>query len=289
MEGLVSVKVWTNSREFVHLDCFLAHVDGLSVVDLSCTNIECLPKSVTKLGNLSALLLGCCRRLKYVPSLETLKALRRLDLYHTRIRELPQGMEMLANLRYLDTETKDAYNFAIDEILPKLCRLQFLVLPLLLDFSIGPSAISVQNPVGDLELNFPDLGIYIPWLADLYKRTSFSLMDEVEEILGNNRLEDLRWLCSLSESELSKPFCPRNVTGRLFVSLDYDQSMEQQREMTVKHIGYMLDRRFFRGWLMEKGPEAKMRKLALMDVFAIFDHFIAMKLGVHFFLWYAIR
>ncbi|KAF3453611.1 hypothetical protein FNV43_RR04052 [Rhamnella rubrinervis] len=105
-------------------------MDGLSVVDLSCTNIECLPKSVTKLGNLSALLVGCCRSLKYVPSLETLKALRRLDLHHTRIRELPQGMEMLANLRYTDIETKDAYKFAIDGILPKLFRLQFLVLPL---------------------------------------------------------------------------------------------------------------------------------------------------------------
>ena len=61
-------------------DCFLAHMDGISVLDLSGTNIEYLPKSVTKLGNLSALLLGCRRSLKYVPSLETLQALWRLDL-----------------------------------------------------------------------------------------------------------------------------------------------------------------------------------------------------------------
>ncbi|KAJ9168577.1 hypothetical protein P3X46_020080 [Hevea brasiliensis] len=27
-------------------------------------------------------------------------------------------------------------------------------------------------------------------------------MDEVHEFLGNNRLEDVRWLCTLSESEL---------------------------------------------------------------------------------------
>ncbi|KAF3443209.1 hypothetical protein FNV43_RR12890 [Rhamnella rubrinervis] len=91
------------------------------------------------------------------------------------------------------------------------------------------------------------------------------------------------WLFGLMMQ--SKLFCPRNVAGRVFVSPDYNQSMEQQREMTMKRIGYLLDRGVFRGWLTEKGPEAEMRKLAFMDVLAIFDHSIAVKLGVHFFLW----
>lgn len=34
------------------------------------------------------------------------------------------------------------------------------------------------------------------------ENTSISAMDEVQEILGNNSLEDVTWLCSLSESEL---------------------------------------------------------------------------------------
>lgn len=72
----------------------------------------------------------------------------------------------------------------------------------------------------------------------------------------------------------------------MFVSPDYNQSMEQQREMTMKRIAYLLDRGVFEGWLTEKGVEAELRKLALHEVIGIYDHSLAVKLGVHFFLWY---
>ncbi|KAF3438300.1 hypothetical protein FNV43_RR21062 [Rhamnella rubrinervis] len=43
-----------------------------------------------------------CFLLKYMSSLENLKALRRLDLCRSGVRELPHGIDMLTNLRYLD-------------------------------------------------------------------------------------------------------------------------------------------------------------------------------------------
>ncbi|KAK4493557.1 hypothetical protein RD792_017863, partial [Penstemon davidsonii] len=41
----------------------------------------------------------------------------------------------------------------------------------------------------------------------------------------------------------------------------------------------------FEGWLTGKGFDAEMRKLALLEVIEIFDHSLAIKIGVHFFLW----
>lgn len=66
---------------------------------------------------------------------------------------------------------------------------------------------------------------------------------------------------------------------------DYNQTMEQQREMTMKRISYLLERGVFEGWLTAKGAEAELRKLALLEVTGIFDHSLAIKIGVHFFLW----
>ena len=67
---------------------------------------------------------------------------------------------------------------------------------------------------------------------------------------------------------------------------DYNQSMEQQREMTMKRIAYLLDRGVFRGWLTGDGPQEELRKLALHEVIGMYDHSLAVKLGVHIFLWY---
>lgn len=106
----------------------------------------------------------------------------------------------------------------------------------------------------------------------------------MRKVLDAHNLQDRDWLFGLMMQ--SKLFNPRNVAGRVFVSPDYNQSMEQQREMTMKRIGYLLDRGVFRGWLTEKGAEAEMRKFAFFEVIGMFDHSLAVKLGVHFFLWY---
>ncbi|KAL6286388.1 hypothetical protein ACE6H2_010778 [Prunus campanulata] len=106
---------------------------------------------------------------------------------------------------------------------------------------------------------------------------------EMRKLLDAHNLEDRDWLFGLMKQ--SKLFNPREAGGRVFVSPDYNQSMEQQREMTMKRIAYLLDRGVFEGWLTEKGVEAELRKLALHEVIGIYDHSLAVKLAVHFFSW----
>jgi disease resistance protein RPS2 len=81
-------------------DSFFKHLQGLKVLNLSCTAIRELPSSFSDLVNLTALYLRRCEKLKYIPSLAKLRELRKLDLRYTALEELPQGMEMLSNLRY---------------------------------------------------------------------------------------------------------------------------------------------------------------------------------------------
>uniref|UniRef100_A0A2N9HEX6 Rx N-terminal domain-containing protein n=1 Tax=Fagus sylvatica TaxID=28930 RepID=A0A2N9HEX6_FAGSY len=83
-------------------DSLFEHLHGLNVLDLSYTGIESLPNSVSNLENLTTLRLGRCGFLKHVPSLAKLTKLRKLDLEDTGITEVPHGLEMLVNLRYLD-------------------------------------------------------------------------------------------------------------------------------------------------------------------------------------------
>jgi hypothetical protein len=40
------------------------------------------------------------------------------------------------------------------------------------------------------------------WQSSDSQKSLITGMEEVEEVLGRNRLEDVSWLCSLSESEL---------------------------------------------------------------------------------------
>ncbi|XP_021898386.1 acyl-coenzyme A oxidase 3, peroxisomal-like isoform X2 [Carica papaya] len=106
---------------------------------------------------------------------------------------------------------------------------------------------------------------------------------EMRKLLDAHNLEDRDWLFGLMIQ--SKLFNPQKRGGRVFVSPDYNQSMEQQREMTMKRIAYFSDKGVFDGWLTEEGPKAELKKLAIFEVVGIYDHSLAIKLGVHFFLW----
>ncbi|KAL1184432.1 hypothetical protein V6Z11_A01G044200, partial [Gossypium hirsutum] len=108
-------------------ESFFQHMHSLSVLNLSYTSIEQLPNSVSNLETLNALVLRGCKELRYVPSLEKLKALRKLDLQGTGIEKVPKGLEMLANLTYLNLCT-ESLNVLPIAILPRLSCLQCLVL-----------------------------------------------------------------------------------------------------------------------------------------------------------------
>ncbi|KAM4125070.1 hypothetical protein ACB094_01G280600 [Castanea mollissima] len=106
---------------------FFVHMHALQVLDLSDTGLEILPDSVSGLENLTALLLRGCYRLKYVPSLAKMKVLMKLDFSHSGIREVPQGMEMLVSLKYLNLYARNL-EIIPSGILPKVTSLQFLMI-----------------------------------------------------------------------------------------------------------------------------------------------------------------
>ncbi|TKY66797.1 Acyl-coenzyme A oxidase 3 [Spatholobus suberectus] len=106
---------------------------------------------------------------------------------------------------------------------------------------------------------------------------------EMRRLMDGHNLEDRDWLFSVIVQ--SGLFNRRERAGRVFVCPDYNQSMEQQREATMRRIGYLLERGAFRGWLTGEGPQQELRKLALHEVIGMYDHSLAVKLGVHFFLW----
>ncbi|GLT47604.1 hypothetical protein SLA2020_212900 [Shorea laevis] len=106
-------------------ECFFANMPQLKFLDLSRTGIEVLPNSTCNLEYLTALILQGCNRLKRMPSLSKLKALKKLDLDGAGLREAPEGIEMLENLEYLDLFCPDL-RVPLRGKISKLFRLQYL-------------------------------------------------------------------------------------------------------------------------------------------------------------------
>ncbi|XP_066312895.1 acyl-coenzyme A oxidase 3, peroxisomal-like [Miscanthus floridulus] len=104
-------------------------------------------------------------------------------------------------------------------------------------------------------------------------------------LLDGHDLPARDWLFRvMEESPLFRS--PSARTGsRVFVGPDLNDGKEGQREATMRRIAYLKQRGVFRGWLTEDGADAELRKLALLDCIAIYDHSLAIKIGVHFFLW----
>ncbi|XP_050255975.1 putative disease resistance protein At4g10780 [Quercus robur] len=119
-------------RGYVNIipDSFFVHLHGLRVLHVDCLEFESLPNSVSDLKHLTSLRLINSFHIRRVPSLAKLTALRSLDLSGGSLEEIPHGLEMLVNLRYLNV---DSYNMnhkmMPPGILPKLCQLQVLKLP----------------------------------------------------------------------------------------------------------------------------------------------------------------
>ncbi|XP_021725257.1 LOW QUALITY PROTEIN: probable disease resistance protein At1g12280 [Chenopodium quinoa] len=86
-------------------DSFFVHMKALKVLNLSKTSIKRLPDSISELKNLRALLLEFCKRLHFVPSVVKLTSLRELDFsFCWSMKDVPHGMNQLAELRFLDLE-----------------------------------------------------------------------------------------------------------------------------------------------------------------------------------------
>ncbi|GLT96034.1 hypothetical protein SLE2022_136830 [Rubroshorea leprosula] len=98
----------------------------LKILDLSFNpKLRSLPISISQLVKLTVLLLRETS-LRRVPSLSDLRALKKLDLGGTEIKEVPKGLEMCTDLKYLDLSDLWGVNVAVDAILSNLFKLQQL-------------------------------------------------------------------------------------------------------------------------------------------------------------------
>ncbi|XP_019227730.1 PREDICTED: acyl-coenzyme A oxidase 3, peroxisomal isoform X1 [Nicotiana attenuata] len=141
--------------------------------------------------------------------------------------------------------------------------------------------LNQENPTPNSILqSFPCLSYNPPEFSE-----TFAVFDikEMRKLLDDHNLEDKDWLFGLMLQ--SNLFNPKIRGGKVFVCPDYNQSKEQQREITMRRIEYLLEHGVFKGWLTGNGPDDELRKLAFIDVVSIFDHSLSVKIGVHFFLW----
>ncbi|CAI9262062.1 unnamed protein product [Lactuca saligna] len=106
----------------------------------------------------------------------------------------------------------------------------------------------------------------------------------LRELLDGQNIADIDYMFNLMMQ--SNLFCPRERGGKVFVAPDFNQSMEQQREMTMRRIDYFKEMGVFDGWFSKKGHEGELWRFAVAETASVFDHSQAIKLGVHFFLWY---
>ncbi|KAH0722059.1 hypothetical protein KY289_005103 [Solanum tuberosum] len=141
--------------------------------------------------------------------------------------------------------------------------------------------LNQETPPPNLLLqSFPCLSYNPPELSE---PSAIFDTKEMRKLMDGHNLVEKDWLFGLMLQ--SNLFNPIERGGKVFVSPDYNQSKEQQREITMKRIGYLLEHGVFKKWLTGKGPEDELRKLGLLDCLGIYDHSLAIKVGVHFFLW----
>ncbi|KAE8733746.1 Acyl-coenzyme A oxidase 3, peroxisomal [Hibiscus syriacus] len=138
----------------------------------------------------------------------------------------------------------------------------------------------LSSPAQTACLTSNDCFNYSP--PELSEKYAFDV-NEMRKLMDGHDVEERDRLFGLIIQ--SKLFNPRVRGGKVFVLPDYNQSMEQQREMTWKRIEYLLERGVFKGWMTGEGEDVEMKRFACFEVLGLFDHSISIKLGVHFFLW----
>ncbi|KAL3733764.1 hypothetical protein ACJRO7_023172 [Eucalyptus globulus] len=125
---LTRLSLYNNSTLGDIHESFFRHLKGLTVLDLGHTGITKLPDSISQLESLEALLLQSCFALRFIPYVGKLGSLRKLDLKGCEsLEEVPEGMEMLANLRYLALDGTEIETLP-EGVLGKLVNLQYLAI-----------------------------------------------------------------------------------------------------------------------------------------------------------------
>ncbi|GLU14680.1 hypothetical protein SLE2022_312350 [Rubroshorea leprosula] len=109
-------------------DSFFEQMNELKILDLSKNyELKSLPSSISKLKNLTTLLLIGCQQLRKVSALSNCQAITKLDFNQSGIEEIPEGIDMLVNLKYLDLNYTNMRKLP-EGMLHKLTCLQILAL-----------------------------------------------------------------------------------------------------------------------------------------------------------------
>ncbi|KAM0016933.1 putative acyl-CoA oxidase [Helianthus debilis subsp. tardiflorus] len=101
----------------------------------------------------------------------------------------------------------------------------------------------------------------------------------LRKLLDGASVDDIDYIFNLMIQ--SNLFCPRERGGKVFIAPDFNQSMEQQREMTMRRIEYLREHGVF-DELFSKGH---LWGFTLSESLGVFDHSLSIKVAVHFFLW----
>ncbi len=111
-------------------------------------------------------------------------------------------------------------------------------------------------------------------------------MKQMRSLLDDHNIPDRDFIWDLMAS--SKLFQLNRVGEKVFLSPDYNLSMEDQRESTLARVLFLLEKGVFKGWLTKQSRELELQKSAIFEAVETFDHALAVKLGIHFRLWYKI-
>ncbi|OWM88712.1 hypothetical protein CDL15_Pgr002479 [Punica granatum] len=134
-------------------ECFFMHLVQLKVLNLTNSNIEELPGSISELIHLRALVLRSCSKLSRMPSVVKMRSLKKLDLSLCKnLQAVPDGLENLVDLRYLDICWTKIYGLC-DGLRHRLVKIQYLGFNLI----NGGVSLSVLERLERLRCSFSDV------------------------------------------------------------------------------------------------------------------------------------
>lgn len=111
---------------------------------------------------------------------------------------------------------------------------------------------------------------------------------EMRRLLDGHDLELRDGLFSLMAS--SDLFVSSRIGGdTVFASPDFDEPMDAMREKVWERIRFLLRHDVFKNFLTDQSVASYLRRNAVFETLNIFDHGLAVKLGVHYNLWFALH